>query len=172
MAESITLRAVAAGDEGFLYEVYASTRQEELAPLPWTEAQKAAFLRMQFDAQARHYHEHFSEAAFLVIVRDGRPAGRLYVDRRPEGIRIIDIALLPEHRRAGIGTALFQELLAEGDRQGKPVSLHVEHLNPAMRLYERLGFRKVEDTGVYYLLERPPQPIGDDSARRRLNSAS
>lgn len=163
MDESISLRAVAAGDEGFLYQVYASTRQEELAPLPWTEAQKADFLRMQFDAQARHYHEHFPEAAFLLIVRDGRPAGRLYVDRRPEGIRIIDIALLPEHRRAGIGTALLEELLAEGDREGKPVSLHVEHFNPAMRLYERLGFRKVEDTGVYYLLERPPlTPRGAD----------
>lgn len=163
MAESITLRPASAGDEGFLYQVYASTRQEELAPLPWTEAQKAAFLRMQFDAQARHYHEHYPDAAFLVIVRDGRPAGRLYVHRQRQGIRIIDIALLPEHRRAGIGTALLEELLAEGDRQGKPVSLHVEHFNPAMRLYERLGFRKVEDTGVYYLLERPPlTPSGAD----------
>lgn len=160
MADSITLRPVSSGDEGFLYEVYASTRQEELAPLPWTEAQKGAFLRMQFDAQSRHYHEHFPDAAFLVVVREGRPAGRLYVDRRPEGIRIIDIALLPEHRGAGIGTALLEELLAEGDRRGKPVSLHVEHFNPAMRLYERLGFRKIDDTGVYYLLERPPLAAG------------
>jgi len=160
MADSITLRPVSAGDEGFLYQVYASTREEELAPLPWTEAQKAAFLRMQFDAQRRHYHEHFPDAAFLVIVRDGRPAGRLYVDRRREGIRIIDITLLPEHRRAGIGTALLGELLAEGDRERKPVSLHVEHFNPAMRLYERLGFRRIEDTGVYYLLERPPGVAG------------
>jgi len=115
---------------------------------------------MQFEAQRRHYSEHFPDAAFLVIVRDGRPAGRLYVDRRPASIRIIDIALLPEHRRAGIGTALIAELLAEGDREGKPVSLHVEHFNPAMRLYERLGFRRIEDTGVYYLLERPPGAAG------------
>jgi len=111
---------------------------------------------MQFDAQSRHYREHYRDAAFQVILRDGRPAGRLYVDRGPASIRIIDIALLAEHRRAGIGTALLAELLAEGDREGKPVSLHVEHLNPAMRLYERLGFRRIEDTGVYYLLERPP----------------
>jgi len=155
MTDSIALRPVAEGDESFLYEVYASTRQEELAPVPWTEAQKAAFLRMQFEAQRRYYHENYPDAAFLVILRDGRPAGRLYVDRRPDGIRIVDIALLPEQRGAGIGTALLGELLAEGDREGKPVSLHVEHFNPALRLYERLGFRRIADTGVYYLLERP-----------------
>jgi ribosomal protein S18 acetylase RimI-like enzyme len=160
MTDSITLRPVAEGDESFLYQVYASTRQEELAPVPWTEAQKAAFLRMQFEAQRRHYRENYPDAAFLVILRGGRPAGRLYVDRRPEGIRIIDIALLPEHRGVGIGTALLAEILAEGDREGKPVSLHVEHFNPALRLYERLGFRRIEDTGVYYLLERPPGGAG------------
>jgi len=160
MTDSVTLRPVAPGDEGFLYRVYASTRQEELAPLPWSEAQKAAFLRMQFEAQHRHYHEHFPDAAFLVIVREGRPVGRLYVDRRREGIRIIDIALLPEQRGAGIGTNLLRGLLAEGDRLGKPVSLHVEHLNPAVRLYERLGFRRIGDPGVYDLFERPPQLAG------------
>ncbi len=115
---------------------------------------------MQFEAQRRHYSEHFPDAAFLVIVRDGRPAGRLYVDRGLASIHIIDIALLPEHRRAGIGSHLLAELLAEGDREGKAVSLHVEHFNPAMRLYERLGFRGIEDTGVYYLLERPPGATG------------
>jgi ribosomal protein S18 acetylase RimI-like enzyme len=155
MADAITLRPVGEGDEGFLYQVYASTRHEELAPVPWTEAQKADFLRMQFGAQSRYYAENYPDAAFLVVLRDGRPAGRLYVDRRPDGIRIIDIALLPEHRGAGIGTALLADLLAEGDREGKPVSLRVERFNPALRLYERLGFRRIDDTGVYYLLERP-----------------
>src|SRR2546426_1366115 len=113
-----------AGDEALLSQVNASPGGGELAPLPWTEEQKAAFLRMQFEAQSRHYREHYPDAAFLVILRDGRPAGRLYVDRRPASIRIIDVALLPQHRRAGIRTALLAELLAEGDREGKPVSLH------------------------------------------------
>ncbi|HEX6939117.1 MAG TPA: GNAT family N-acetyltransferase, partial [Longimicrobiales bacterium] len=67
-----------------------------------------------------------------------------------------DIALLPEHRGRGIGTALLEALIAEADAAGKPVSIHVEQYNPARRLYARLGFREVEDLGVYVFMERPP----------------
>ena len=153
---SIGLRPIQAGDEAFLYQVYSSTRQEELAPVPWTEARKEAFLRMQFNAQHRYYQEHYSDAAFQVILLDGEPAGRLYVARRPEEILIVDIALLPEHRNAGIGTSLLTELLAEGEKAGKPVRIHVERFNPALRLYERLDFRQIADRGVYFLLEWSP----------------
>jgi ribosomal protein S18 acetylase RimI-like enzyme len=86
---------------------------------------------------------------------DGRPAGRLYVGRWPQTIRIVDIALLPEHRGVGVGTRLLGGLLAEADAAGKPVSIHVERFNPAMRLYRRLGFEELEDKGVYVLMERP-----------------
>jgi ribosomal protein S18 acetylase RimI-like enzyme len=152
-----SLRPANPTDREFLFRVYASTRTEELAPVPWDEHQKAAFLRMQFDAQDRHYHEHFPDAAFQVVVRDGQPAGRFYVARWAKEIRIVDIALLPEHRDAGIGTALLRELFAEADRAGKPVSIHVERFNPALRLYERLGFRRVVDKDVYVLMERAPR---------------
>ena len=81
---TITLRPVVPEDGPFLYEVYASTRQEELAVLPWTEEQKQAFLRMQFEAQRKFYWESFPQADFLVVLRDGEAAGRLYVDRRPD----------------------------------------------------------------------------------------
>jgi ribosomal protein S18 acetylase RimI-like enzyme len=160
MTTSLTLRPIRPDDEAFLYQVYASTRAEELAPLSWDENQKAAFLRMQFDAQHRFYQAQFPEAAFAVILRDGRPAGRLYVERRPDEIRIIDIALLPEHRRAGLGSTLLKDLLAEADRAGQPIRIHVERFNPALRLYHRLGFTQVGDTGVYFLLERRPGVTG------------
>ncbi len=101
---NIALRSVEPGDEEFLYRVYASTREAELAQVGWGEAQKAAFLRMQFEAQARYYREHYTETEFSVIVVDDHPAGPLYVARWPEEIRIVDIALLPEHRGMGIGT--------------------------------------------------------------------
>ena len=51
MCPEITLRCIAPEDEPFLYRVYAGTREEELAPLGWDEAQKNEFLRMQFSAQ-------------------------------------------------------------------------------------------------------------------------
>lgn len=78
---------------------------------------------------------------------------RLYVDRTDKEILLIDIALLPEHRGAGIGGRLLNDLLSEAAAEHKPVRIHVEHKNPARRLYERLGFRKIEDKGVYYLME-------------------
>src|SRR5947209_13569311 len=99
---NVTLRPVTPADEAFLYRVYASTRAEEMAIVPWTDAQKDAFIRMQFHAQSVYYAEHFGDADFLVIERDGTPIGRLYLDRGDDEIRIIDIALLPEARGAGL----------------------------------------------------------------------
>jgi ribosomal protein S18 acetylase RimI-like enzyme len=153
----VTLRPVEPGDEEFLYKVYASTRQEELAQTGWSEPQKETFLRQQFDAQSRYYREHYSEASFDVILGDGATIGRLYVARWPEEIRIVDIALLPEYRGAGIGTKLLEDLISESEASAKPLSIHVERFNPALRLYWRLGFREVSDKGVYLLMERAPE---------------
>ncbi len=139
-----------------MYRVYASTRQEELVRVPWDEAQKSTFLKMQFDAQHWYYLENYPRAKFQIILREGVPIGRLYVDRRKKEIRIVDIALLPEYRRRGIGSALLKEILEEGRRINLPVTIHVEEFNPAMRLYDRLGFHKIEDKGVYHLMEWSP----------------
>ena len=117
--------------------------------------QKQAFVGMQFDAQDRHYRQHYPRATFDVIVVDGQPCGRLYVNRSAEEIRIIDISLLPAFRGKGIGTLLLTGLLDEATAAGSTVSIHVERFNPAMRLYIRLGFSVVGDEGVYLLMERP-----------------
>ena len=152
---AISLRPIGSADEPFLVEVYASTRAEELAPVPWTDEQKAAFLREQFTFQHRYYQENYSGARFDVIERDGDPIGRLYVARWPDEIRIVEIAVLPAHRSTGIGTSLLRELMDECASSGKRLTIHVERMNPAMRLYERLGFREVADRGVYAMMEWP-----------------
>jgi ribosomal protein S18 acetylase RimI-like enzyme len=110
---------------------------------------------MQFDAQDAWWREHYADATFDVVVVDGEPIGRLYVHRGEREIRIVDIAVLSERRGEGIGTSLLHALLAEADEVGKSVTIHVERLNPALRLYERLGFELAEDRGVYLFLERP-----------------
>jgi ribosomal protein S18 acetylase RimI-like enzyme len=155
-ANDVALRPVKPGDEKFLYRVYASTREAELALVAWVEGQKATFLRQQFDTQSRYYRGHYAEAAFDVILSGGRPVGRLYVARWPEEIRIVDIAILPGHRGLGIGTRLLRDLISESEESGKPLSIHVQRFNPALHLYERLGFRTVTDKSVYYLMERSP----------------
>jgi ribosomal protein S18 acetylase RimI-like enzyme len=163
MRAAVELLPVAAGDREFLYRVYASTRADELAVVPWDERQKEAFLRAQFDAQDRWYREQYPRASYEVIVVDGEPAGRLYLHRGEAEIRIVDVALLPEHRGNGFGTSLLRELLAEADAAGKRVTIHVERMNPALRLYERLGFSVAEDKGVYLFLERRPAYVNTAS---------
>jgi ribosomal protein S18 acetylase RimI-like enzyme len=140
-------------DEPFLHELYASTRAQELAQVPWTPEQKAQFCAMQFEAQHHHYQKHYPLASRHVIERAGVAAGRLYVDRTPLEIHIIDISLLPEHCGAGIGTRYLRELQDEAAAHGQAVSIQVEKFNPARRLYQRLGFVEKEDMGVYLLLE-------------------
>jgi ribosomal protein S18 acetylase RimI-like enzyme len=152
-SNSPRLRAATAEDEQFLRAVYAGTRAEELARVPWSEEQKRAFTDMQFAAQDTHYRRHYPAAQYSIIEVQGIPAGRLYVDRGKKEILIIDIALLPEYRRAGIGTKLLRELQHEARMAGKALTIHVEKFNPALRLYRRLGFQQIEDKGVYLFLE-------------------
>jgi ribosomal protein S18 acetylase RimI-like enzyme len=150
---AISLRSVRPDDRAFLLSVYASTREPELATVDWDAAQKAAFVQMQFDAQHAYYQEHYEGAAFDVILVGGQPAGRLYLHRRDDEIRIMDIALLPEFCNRGIGTTLLHGLQSEAAAAGKPLRIHVERFNPALRLYERLGFRQIDDRGVYLFME-------------------
>ena|SRR5450432_3036920 len=158
MAEAIvTLRPIGAADSEFLFRVYASTRTEELAPVPWSPEQKEAFLRQQFHAQTVDWNKNYPAADFSIVEVDDAPAGRLYVDRGKDEIRLVDIALLPEHRRSGVGTGLIGRLLAEARTLGVPVTIHVEIFNPARVLYERLGFVAREERGVYLLMEWRPE---------------
>lgn len=156
----ITLRPATDADHVFLRRVYASTRDEEMKLTGWSRDEIESFLDMQFEAQHSYYHKQFGGAEFLVIQKAGKPIGRLYVDRREEEIRIIDIALLPADRRNGIGGALLREIIAEAASAAKLVRIHVERDNPALNLYQRLGFQKVEDQGVYYLMEWRPRQAG------------
>lgn len=159
---AIELRTATAGDEPFLLSVYASTREEELAMVTdWSPEQKDAFVRQQFLAQHTHYHQHYPGARFDVIVADQQPAGRLYVHRRDREIRLMDIALLPPFRRRGVGGALLASLMDEARAAEKSLTIHVEKFNPAMRLYERLGFVPIAEHGAYDLMEWKAGPESD-----------
>lgn len=157
--QAVTLRSITSMDQPFLYHLYVSTRSAELALVHWSEAQKAAFLQMQFAAQGAYYQRHYPQAAFTTILLAGEPVGRLYVDWRSDEIHLIDIALLPAYRKQGIGSMLLQWLLDEGANRHLPVRLHVAADNPAQRLYSRLGFVPVGETGVYQAMEWQPPSV-------------
>jgi ribosomal protein S18 acetylase RimI-like enzyme len=146
------LRPATEADRDFLLELYAGTREAELAQVAWEDGVKRAFLEHQFSAQDQHYRTNYPGATLDVIEVDGERAGRLYVHRGEEDIRIMDIAVAPAFRGRGIGTALIEELMAEAGSTGRSLSIHVEMQNPARSLYERLGFVPAGEHGVYVLM--------------------
>lgn len=145
-------RPATEADTDLLLAIYASTREEELARTDWSDARKAEFVAMQFRAQTAHYTGNYPGADFLLILRGDEIAGRLYLHRRDDEIRIMDLALLPPHRGAGIGTAVLTALQRLAAAEAIGLSIHVEVFNPARRLYQRLGFRPVREAGVYLLM--------------------
>ncbi len=151
----ITLRDETGSDIDFVAELYASTREDELRPVPWPHAQKASFLRQQFELQRAHYRQHYAGAQWLIVLRDRVPIGRLYLKAASTELRLMDVALAREQRGQGVGTALMRSVLCYADDLGVPVNLHVEPFNPALRLYERLGFATVEMRGIYCYMQRP-----------------
>lgn len=143
-------------DEPFLSKLYATTREVEMALTGWDTAQQEAFLRMQFQFQTTHYRNYYGDASFQIILLHDEPIGRIYVHYGPAEIRLMDIALLPQNRGSGIGRSVIDNLLAEAVLLDKRVTLHVERFNRALHLYERLGFRPIEDQGVNLFMEWRP----------------
>lgn len=151
------LRSITADDEEVLCRIYSSTRTNELEKVTWwTAGQKEEFLRSQFKAQHSYYQNNYTGAHFWVIEFKNEVIGRLYLhtDFEKSSVRIIDIALLPAWRNRGIGQQILQDIMAFASSRGRSVTIHVESFNPAMKLYQQLGFNLLSKTNdVYHLLE-------------------
>ncbi|TXC72642.1 GNAT family N-acetyltransferase [Sphingomonas ginsenosidivorax] len=146
-ATGIALRPASDADMPFLERLYAASRADELAHVPWTAAAKAAFVASQFALQHRHYTAGGSTTDFWIVERHGHPAGRLYVDRAPAMWHLVDLLLASVARGRGIGSALLDWLQQSARASGASgIDLHV--LIPNMRaaaLYARHGFTRVPD---------------------------
>ena len=140
-------------DEGFLLALYSDTRREEVDAWGWALPQRDAFLRMQFAARERAYAWQYRHADDRIIMLANQPIGRIVVDRGEVAITLVDIALLAERRNAGTGTALVRGLQTEAAAAGKPVRLQVLKSSRAVRLYERLGFSIIGDSGIHLAME-------------------
>jgi len=154
-AFGISYRPTRDADLPFVAALYATTRAEEVAATGWPAPMQAAFLEQQHQAQHRHYRAVYPDAEWLLIEQGGVPIGRLYLAERDEMLLLVDIALLPEARGSGLGTAILADLLAAETR---PVQLHVDRRNPARRLYERFGFERVDEDATRLRMVRQPKP--------------
>lgn len=150
--EQLILQPVHERDDPFLLTVYGSTREQELAQVPWTMEQKQQFIRMQFEAQKTHYASEHPGAAHTLICLKGEAAGRLYLDRTGEEFHILDITLLPQYRNDGAGSIVLGQIMAEAQAAGKPVTIFVETFNPSLRLFKRLGFKAIREEGFHLLM--------------------
>ena len=156
-AQSISVRPVTADDEEILLEIYQSSRGDDLRGLGWAEDRISEFLGMQYEAQQKFYESEYQRATDEIILWEGKPAGRLIVERREHEIRCVDVALLPEHRNRGIGTFLIQKLQDEARREKKPLRLQVIRFNRAVNLFERVGFVRTSETGTHFQMEWMPR---------------
>ena len=150
----VALREVLTGDDEFLLAVYTSTRAYELAQVNWAPGQKETFVRWQFDLQRKEYDTRYPEARYQIILLNDQPAGRIWIGEDETQIRLLDIGLLEEFQKRGVGTILVKELIAEAIEKNKPLRHMVFVLNNnAHRFYERLGFVTIEDRGGYKHME-------------------
>ena len=142
-------------DDDFFLAVYDTTRRPEMTVVGWPEAEVGAFIRMQFEAQTRHFATVFPDADHRVVTVDGEPVGRLIVDRPGTEILIVDIALLPTRRRMGAGGALVRALCREADTAHLPMRCHVALGNEAHGFWVHMGFADRRIDGGHVAMERP-----------------
>jgi GNAT superfamily N-acetyltransferase len=157
--ERLALRPVNSNDDEFLLSVYHSTRAEELAQATWQPGQLEAFVKWQFEMQRAEYQARYPDAEYDVILVEDRPAGRIWIGRDAEEIRLLDIAVLPEFQNRGVGTQLVRWLIAESNSARKALRHMVFVMNnDAHRFYERLGFEVFEEIGAYKHMEWKSDP--------------
>jgi ribosomal protein S18 acetylase RimI-like enzyme len=152
------LRPASSDDREFLFRLYASTRADEIAALGWPAAQQEAFLRMQFNAQQKWYETAYPGAEYQIIEMERQPIGRMIVLRGPGAWQLMDISLIPEYRGRGIGGELIRDLIRDCAQLGGVIKLQVLRVNPAVRLYERLGFINTGEDQIYAHMELKTNP--------------
>lgn len=161
MTEALNLRPAGAGDEPLLQALFAEDKAAELAAAGLGEAQLQALIEMQYRGRKMSYGERYPEAADSILMgEDGTPAGRLLVDRRLDCWRVVDIAVLAAHRGRGLGTRALKECQRQAEAAGAGLALQVQRFNPALRLYERLGFQAAGQDAVAVEMRWSPAERG------------
>lgn len=136
-----TLRGATDADYDFLYWLFVATMKDSISQLwGWEDARWSAFFR-----------EHFIADRYQIVVVDGRDVGALWVEDRPGEVYLDTIEIAPAYQGRGLGAALLHAVLADAHARGLPVTLQVNRVSRARRLYQRLGFTETGRTATHYL---------------------
>ena len=143
-----TIRPAVADDEPVLWQMlfYAAHMDHEPGKI-LADAQQNPALALYVQDWGRdgdlgsiaEFDGHAIGAAWLRLFPANAKAYSPTDDETPE----LAIAVLPDYIRQGIGTALMQHLLTAAKDRFAAVALNVRADNPAVRLYQRLGFEIV-----------------------------
>ena len=153
---NITLRDVKSRDAAFLYHLHATTMKDYVCQTwgAWDDAWQSGYFR-----------EHFDPAICKIIVWQGVDIGVIAVSRRTTEIFLNNIQLLPAYQNQGIGRQLIELLIGEAAWKDIPVTLQVLKVNPARKLYERLGFLVIGETPTHYQMGHGILQVGQDKFR-------
>jgi ribosomal protein S18 acetylase RimI-like enzyme len=151
--QTIELRPAESDDDPFLFEVYTSSRGEDLAEMGLEAGAIRTFLETQYAAHQVFFQNDYPETDDSIIMRESERIGRMVVLRGEREIQLVDIALLTTYRNAGIGAYLVKQLLAEAERLDKVFRVQVMRISPAVALFERLGLVRIGETGSHYQME-------------------
>jgi GNAT superfamily N-acetyltransferase len=153
---SVSLRPVTPQDRELLLRLYASTRQRELALVPWDAGQKALFLQHQFASQDQHYRAYFPDADYSIVLHNEEDAGRLLVTRDQSCIHVLEFTILPEHRGAGVGTEIVRRLQEEARGKALPITTYLDSFSDSQAWLEKRGFTRMGDEGIHYKMQWTP----------------
>jgi ribosomal protein S18 acetylase RimI-like enzyme len=153
---SITCRPAGPEDLDFLLALRITTMgpHHRKAGIPQTPEQQRARVLDQYDCAQ-------------VIEQRGVPIGLWKVVRSPDEWKVLQVQLLPSRQGRGIASDLLRTLLAEANAASVPVTLNVLKVNPARRLYERLGFQVVGENEHAYRMRNEGSPALEQTLQRR-----
>jgi ribosomal protein S18 acetylase RimI-like enzyme len=153
MSQILTLRPARADDQEFLYRLFYSVHSEKLNLAYLNVEEKNRLIGVMYQGFARHYSAIGPAADDRIVLLNNECIGRMILLQTREEIRLADLAILPPHRQRGIGSALIGQLQTESLMSKRPVRLHVARFDRALRLYQRLGFYKIDVAEPYLHLE-------------------
>jgi ribosomal protein S18 acetylase RimI-like enzyme len=143
--DEISLRPADEQDLDFLWWLHRATLRDYVEQTwSWEDASQEERFRLKFEPEG-----------VQIVLHRGTLIGCLSVavERARLFLRLIEIA--PEYQRRGIGAHLIRQLCDQADAANLPLELHVLKVNPAKRLYERLGLAIIGETDTHYLMRRP-----------------